>query len=41
MLLVKDMIAHYLESLRRDGREIPEPDAKEVVIKRINVTLAR
>ncbi len=38
--MAKDMIALFLESLRRDGLEIPVPDAKEVVTERVNVALA-
>ena len=39
--MVKEMIGLYLESLRADGLELPEPDlTKETFTERISVALA-
>ena len=39
--MVKEMIGLYLESLRADGLELPEPDAsKETFTERVSVALA-
>lgn len=39
--MAEDMIALYLDSLREDGLDIPEPDVKEVVTERISVAFSR